>query len=118
MSMTKSNYHNSKSFLLKTRIALVLLSILPFLIAIYLLYKGNIDVSDTIVFFFGLALFSVFTGFVLLRSTSDDLIDLSRQTGLAKNGESNGPINIAADQELNDIAENFNTLINMEYSLR
>jgi len=111
ISMPKSNYHNSKSFLLKTRIALVLLAILPFLIVIYLFDYGNIDVSDTVVLFAGLALFSIFTGFVLLRSSSDQLINLSKQINIAKDDKNNRPIKITADQELNDIADNFNTML-------
>jgi len=91
---------------------LVLLGILPFLIVVYLFRYGNLDVTDTVVTFSALALFSILTGFMLLRNSSDQLIDLSRKTGIAKDGESNGPIKIKADQELSDIAENFNTLLN------
>jgi len=105
-------YHNSKSFLLKTRIVLALLGILPFLIVVYLFFYGNLDVTDTVVLFSALALFSILTGFMLLRNSSDQLIDLSRKTGIAKDGESNGPIKIKADQELSDIAENFNVILN------
>jgi len=110
--MTKLKYHNSKSFLLKTRIVLALLGILPFLIVVYLFFYGNLDVTDTVVFFSALALFSILTGFMLLRNSSDQLIDLSRKTGIAKDGQSNGPIKIKADQELRDIAENFNAILN------
>jgi len=105
-------YHNSKSFLLKTRIVLVLLGILPFLIVVYLFRYGNIDVTDTIVVFSALSLFSILAGFVLLRKSSDQLINLSRETGIAKDGVSNGPIDIKADQELVDIADNFNAILN------
>jgi len=105
-------YHNSKSFLLKTRIVLALLGILPFLIVVYLFFYGNLDVTDTVVLFSALALFSILTGFMLLRNSSDQLIDLSRKTGIAKDGESNDPIKIKADQELSDIAENFNAILN------
>ncbi len=110
--MTKLKYHNSKSFLLKTRIVLALLGILPFLIVVYLFFYGNLDVTDTVVLFSALALFSILTGFMLLRNSSDQLIDLSRKTGIAKDGQSNGPIKIKADQELRDIAENFNAILN------
>jgi len=105
-------YHNSRSFLSKTRIVLVLLGILPFLIVIYLFYYGNLDVTNTVVTFSALALFSILTGFILLRKFSDQLINLSKKTSIAKDGESNGPIKIKADQELSDIAENFNVILN------
>jgi len=91
---------------------LVLLGILPFLIVVYLFSYGNIDVTDTVVTFSALALFSILTGFILLRKSSDQLIDLSKKTSIAKDGESNGPIKIKADQELSDIAENFNVILN------
>lgn len=110
--MTNSKYHNSKSFLLKTRIVLALLGILPFLIVVYLFRYGNLDVTNTIALFSALALFSILGGFMLLRNSSDQLIDLSRKTSIAKDGESNGPIKIKADQELSDIAENFNAVLN------
>ena len=105
-------YHNSKSFLIKTRIVLALLGILPFLIGAYLFHYGNTDVTDTVVTFSALALFSILTGFILLRKSSNQLINLSKKTGIAKDGESNGPIKIKADQELSDIAENFNAILN------
>ena len=109
--MTKLKYHNTKSFLFKTRIAFLLLGIFPFLIVVYLFRYGNLDVTDTIVFFSALALFSILTGFVILRHSSDQLVNLSRKTDIAKAGESNSPIKIKADQELIDIAENFNTIL-------
>jgi len=109
--MTKSKYHNPKSFLFKTRIALLLLGIFPSLIVVYLFCYGNLDVTDTIVLFSAVALFSILTGFVILRHSADQLINLSRKIDIAKVGESNGPIKIKADQELIDIAENFNAIL-------
>jgi len=74
-------------------------------------------VTNTIVLFSALALFSILTGFILLRKSSDQLINLSRKTSIAKDGESNGPIKIIADQELSDIAENFNVILNKLYGV-
>jgi len=62
-------YNNSKSFLLKTRIVLVLLGILPFLIVVYLFRYGNIDVTDTVVIFSALARFSILTGFMFDKNS-------------------------------------------------
>jgi len=101
-------YHKSGSFLSKTRIILSLLGILPFLITIYLFFYSKIDVNDTIFTFSVLALFSILTGFLILRRFSDQLIVLSNKTSDASHGESNNPIIIKADQELIDIADNFN----------
>lgn len=91
---------------------MTLLGILPFLIVVYLFHYGNLDVTNTVVTFSALALFSILIGFMLLRKSSDQLINLSKKTSIAKDGESNGPINITADQELSDIAENFNVILN------
>jgi adenylate cyclase len=103
--------YNSNSFLLKIQFVLVLLGLLPFLIVVYLFYYGNIDITGTIVTFSALALFSILTGFTLLRNSSDQLIDLSKKTSIAKNGDRNDSIKITADQELIDIAENFNVML-------
>ncbi|MBW2635813.1 MAG: adenylate/guanylate cyclase domain-containing protein, partial [Deltaproteobacteria bacterium] len=91
---------------------MALLGILPFLIVVYLFFYSKTDVTDTIVIFFVLALFSILTGFTLLRKFSDQLINLLRETSVASDGESNGPIKIKADQELIDIAANFNIILN------
>ncbi|MEE8415871.1 MAG: adenylate/guanylate cyclase domain-containing protein, partial [Desulfobacterales bacterium] len=91
---------------------MALLGILPFLIVVYLFHYEKFDVTDTVVTFSALALFSILTGVILLRKSSVQLIDLSRKTDIAKDGESNGPITIIADQELSDIAENFNIILN------
>ena len=109
--MNESNRHNSKSFLSKTRIVLVLLGILPFIIVIYLFYYENFQLTDKIVLFSALALFSILTGFMLLRSSSDQLINLSKKTKIARKGEGKDHIRIEADQELSDIANDFNTLL-------
>jgi class 3 adenylate cyclase len=109
--MKESNRHNPKSFLSKTRIVLFLLGILPFILVIYLFYYEKIQLTDQIVLFSALALFSILTGFMLLRTTSDQLIHLSKKTKMARKGDGNGHISIEADQELIDIASDFNSLL-------
>ena len=109
--MKESNRHHSKSFLLKTRIILVLLGILPFILVIYLFYDEKLHLTEKIVLFSALALFSILTGFMLLRTSSDQLIDLSNKTKMVRQGEGKGHIRIDADQELIDIANEFNTLL-------
>jgi class 3 adenylate cyclase len=108
----KAKYHNSNSFFLKTRIVLVLLGLLPFLIIIYLFHYGNLNLTNTVILFFALSLFSILSGFILLRNSSDQLIELLIKTSVAKTGESLDPIQIDADQELKDIADNFNAILN------
>ena len=110
--MTESKSYNSSSFLSKTRIILVLLGILPFLIVLYLFYYTGFDITGTVVIFSALTLLSILGGFMLLRKSSDRLIDLARKTSIGKDDKGNGPIQITADQELKDIAENFNVVFN------
>jgi class 3 adenylate cyclase len=106
----KSNYKNSLSFCGKTRIVLVLLGIIPFLLVIYLFIHGKIDITDMISLFSALALFSILTGFSLLRSSADQLVNLAKETSMVEAGEKSEPITIKADQELNDIASHFNSV--------
>jgi len=107
----KSNYQNSLSFFGKTRIALVLLGIIPFLLVIYLFVYQRTDITDMIVLFAALALFSILAGFSLLRRSADQIIRLSLETANIEGGEMLEPIKIKGDQELNDIAEHFNSVI-------
>jgi len=109
--MMKSRYKNSVSFIGKTRIVLVLLAIIPFLLVIYLFVYERIDITDLIVLFAALALLSILAGFSLLRSSADALVNLARNIGSIDAGEMNDPIQIRGDQELNDIAGHLNSVI-------
>jgi len=106
----KSKYQNSKSFYGKTRLILVLLSILPVLLVIYLFFSEKIDLSEMVYIFSALALFSILTGFTL-RGSADQLVNLVKETGNIETGGDSDPIRIDADQELNDIAEHFNSIL-------
>lgn len=112
VSVMKSNYHNSNSFYGKTRIVLVLLGIVPFLLVIYLAVYEKIRLVDTeaLLVLSGVILFSILTGFCLLRRSADQLANLSIETGIVEAGEKTEPIRIKADQELNDIAGHFNSI--------
>ncbi|MBW2006334.1 MAG: adenylate/guanylate cyclase domain-containing protein [Deltaproteobacteria bacterium] len=109
--MMKSNYQNSKSFFGKTRIVLVLLGIIPFLLVTYLFVYENMDLTDRVILFSALALFSILTGFSLMRRSADQLVNLSRETGMVEAGVKSEPVHISADQELNDIASHFNSVL-------
>jgi len=108
--MMKSNYQTALSFYGKTRIVLVLLGIIPFLLVIYLFVYGKIDITDMISLFSALALFSILTGFSLMRRSADQLVHLAKETSMVEAGKKSGPITIKADQELNDIASHFNSM--------
>jgi len=107
----KSKYQNQKSFAGKTQVILVFLSILPFLLVIYLFFIEKVDFTEMMYLFSALALFSILTGFTLMRGSADQLVNLVRETSDIETGEKSDPIRIDADQELNDIAENFNSII-------
>jgi len=106
----KSRYRNSLSFTGKTRIVLVLLGIIPLLLVIYLFMYENIDLTYTVILFSALALFSILTGFSLMRRSADQLANLSRETGMVEAGVKSEPVHISSDQELNDIANHFNSV--------
>ena len=108
--MMKPKYHNYNSFLGKTRIILVLLAILPFLVVVYLFTYEEIRLTNMALIFSVMALFSILTGFSLLRRSSDQLVNLSRKTGNIALGETSEPIQIMADQELEEIAGHFNSM--------
>jgi adenylate cyclase len=109
--MTKSRYQNSKSFFGKTRLIFGLLGIIPFLLVTYLFVYENIDLTDRVILFAALALFSILAGFSLLRNSADQLVNLSRETGMVETGERSEPVHISADQELNDITNHFNSVV-------
>lgn len=106
----KPNYRRSISFTHKTRIALALLGLMPFLLVICLFVYGKLDFSDMVSLFSVLGLLSILMGFSLLRKSADNLANLSRETKSIDSGQRSEPIMISADQELNDIASNFNSM--------
>ena len=106
----KSKYQNPNSFVGKTRIVFVLLALLPFLVVLYVCVYEHIELTERITLFSALILFSILTGFCLLRMFADKLVDLSRETDNIASGEKSDPIQIEADQELNNIAGNFNII--------
>ncbi len=108
--MTKLKNKTSNSFLGKTWVVLVLLGIIPFLLVIHLFIYEKIESTETIVLSSVLALFSILTGFSLLRKAADQLVKLSRETNDIEAGKKSEPIEIDADQELKDIAAHFNTI--------
>ena len=104
-------YKNSNSFFGKTRVVFVLLGLIPFLLLIYLFTLEKIELTETILLFSGLSLFSILTGFSLLRKSADQLVKLSRETSPTEAGEKGELVKSYADLELNDIADHFNVVI-------
>ncbi|MDO9528253.1 MAG: adenylate/guanylate cyclase domain-containing protein [Syntrophales bacterium] len=109
--MAQPEYNNYDSFVGKTRVILILLGIFPFLIVIYLFVYEKIHLTDMMVLLAALVAFFILTGFGLLRRSADQLVELSRKTGSILLDKKNPCIEIEADQELNDIADNFNLVL-------
>lgn len=107
----QKTYKGFRSFVGKSRVAFYLSAVLPYLIVVYLFVDKKIGISEIVLLFGALALFSMLTGFVLIRNSGDQLVLLVKETGRMKTGEKNDFIRFNADQELNDIAENFNVIV-------
>jgi len=109
----KSKYYNSKSFAGKTRVAFALLWVLPSLVVVYLFAYEQIEFTEVMLIFSALALFSALAGFSLMRRSSDQLVKLARETNAIELGKANKLIYVGktADEEVNDIAVNFNSML-------
>ncbi len=107
----KSGYRRDYSTLAgKILVSLVLMSLLPYLMVIYLFVYERISLNETILLFSPLALLSILAGYSLIRHSADQVYRLSQETGKLESGEKNDPIRIQADRELNEIAAHFNSL--------
>jgi class 3 adenylate cyclase len=91
--------------------ALALMAVIPYLLLFYLYMTGNITISETILLYLPIILFSTIIGYSLIRKSADNVYNLSRETRLAENGERTEPIQMEADRELNEIATHFNSLL-------
>jgi class 3 adenylate cyclase len=99
------------SFYRKIRISLALMGILPFLLVIYLFIEEHISLSNTLILCAALILFSILVGFIVLRQSADQLSTLARVTTLPDSPRDLEPIQLHIDGELENIARNFNTMI-------
>jgi len=111
LAMVKGHYRTSKSFIGKTPVILVLLGIIPYLLVIYLFVYERLNVTSMVLLMSALSLFSLLTGYSLMRRSADHLVQLARETADVRAGLRDTPINISADEELNDIAESFNAMM-------
>ncbi|MFO7559214.1 MAG: adenylate/guanylate cyclase domain-containing protein [Desulfobacterales bacterium] len=107
----QKTYKGFRSFAGKARVAFYLSAILPYLVGAYLFIGGKIDISEMILVFAALVLFSMLTGFILLRKSGNQLGLLASETGRITNGKKYDLIHFHEDQELNDIAEHFNAIV-------
>jgi len=87
------------------------MGIIPFLLATYLFLRVNIMPSDMVIIFGSMALFSILLGFYLLRNSAKQIAELAQKTEIVKDWENMETIKIKADEELSNIAQNFNSLL-------
>lgn len=106
-----SKHSNSKSFIKEIKMVLALMGIIPFSLVICLFFIEKITFTNTTIIFAILALFSILIGFSILKKSADQLSELSIKTGIIKSGEKSEFIHIKGNKELNQIANNFNSLL-------
>jgi len=93
-------------------VALALMAIIPYLFLIYLIVYEKINMAQSIVLYSPVILFSILSGYLLIRRSADHVFYLSQETNMLESGKKNGPIQIQADKEINEIAGHFNSLLN------
>ncbi|MCF8037640.1 MAG: hypothetical protein K9K62_12275 [Desulfobacteraceae bacterium] len=108
--MSRRRRRDYNSFYGKLRVALALIGIIPFLLVVYLFVREQVPFTRTMLLLIPLVLFSMLTGFMLIRRSADFLDYLSRETGRMQAGGKSDPVEIRADSELNEIADHFNSL--------
>jgi adenylate cyclase len=96
----------------KMMVALFMMAVIPYLLLVYLFVYNAITLTQTAFMFVPLILFSILSGYSLIRRSADNVFYLSRETELLESGKRNGPIQISADREINEIASHFNSLMN------
>ena len=106
-----NHYKGYNSFTVKTRVALVMMAVLPYLLLAYFYINEQLTISISIIFVIPLLLLSVLSGFSLLRRSADQLATLEDETARASGTPSGHQVNISGDAEMNDIAGHFNTVV-------
>ncbi len=100
------------SFYRKIKISLALMGVLPFLLTVYLFSKEFANGPSTLMTLSSaLVLFSILLGFTLLRKSSDQVATLAAKTAIPDSGELPELMDLNVDGELNDIAVNFNSVV-------
>lgn len=87
------------------------MGVLPLLFITYLLLYGSFSDRTLWHFVAALALLSILLGFTLLRQSADQLHNLARKTATVDYSPEMSAINLEVEGELQDIATNFNILL-------
>ncbi len=101
------------SFYRKIRMSLGLIGVLPFLFTIYLIStESHAPTPNTFLFISSaLVFFSMLMGFNLLRSSSDQMMNLVEKTAIPESGILEELEDLNVEGELKDIASNFNSVV-------
>jgi class 3 adenylate cyclase len=107
----KIEYRGYDTFFGKTQISIIMSTVIPYLLIIYLFITEKIGFTQTIILFSPLILFSTLTGVSVIRNSAGQLGNLAKAMRGDKHGEVMEPVRIKADRELKDIAESFNYIL-------
>jgi len=99
------------SFYRKLKISLALIGVLPFLLVIYLFVQQQQAPTTIMILSAALILFSMLIGFTLLRKSSDQMQIMAQKTAIPEAGGIVPPLDVSVEGELDDIATNFNTVV-------
>lgn len=110
----KNKYQNYNSFNGKIRVAFIFLAVIPYILIIYMFIEQKIELTEMMIYFLLPTLFSILTGFFIIRKSADELVKLAIETDKAKSIENFKLIQLNKDSniEINDIADNFNSVFN------
>lgn len=108
----RSPHKRDISFSRKIKMSLALMGVIPFLLTVYLYGKEFSEGPSTyMILCSALVLFSILTGFTLLRISSDQVSNLAQKTKIPESGDLPDLHDINVDGELNEIANNFNSVV-------
>ncbi len=108
-SASRRNQHTIHERIL---VGFLLMAIIPCLVLVYLLVYGKVTGAQAVLFYAPMVLFLILVGYMLIRKTADQIYYLSQETSLLESGKKTGLIQMQSARELNDIAANFNALLN------
>jgi len=106
-----NHYTSYNSFTMKTRVALIMMVVLPYLLMVYFYLDEQISMAVSIIFIIPIVLFSALAGFSVIRNSADQLALLEDQTNRASRSPGGCPVNLAGDAEMSDIAGHFNVVV-------
>jgi len=96
-----------------SEMAFSLIGIIPYLLAVYVMYLIDANITEMVLLIAVAALVSHLTGFSLIRQVSMQIQDLADKTGLAAHAPDMEPVQIDANapRELAEMARHFNKVL-------